>query len=160
MFFCEKLVLLSFLAAMRYLFHDEYIASSSNIIWLARLLAIYSSIESERVAWEISWVQSGEGGVLNFDAEQPYFYAAGAYFYANQPYFYAAGACFYAEQPYFYGTCACLHGKVSHFYAEARFLRRTCVFLRAEVRKYLSSLVLSSCFRKIASLMALILPLL
>ena len=103
-----------------------------------------------------------------FYAEQPYFYAAGAYFYANQPYFYAAGACFYAEQPYFYGTCASLHGKVSHFYAEVQFLRRTCVFLRRRggpygppyfLYKYLSSLVLSSCFRKIASQMALILPL-
>ena len=56
------------------------------------------------------------GSVLNFHAEQPYFYAA--------------GACFYAEQPYFYGTCASFRGKASHFYAEARFLRRTYVFLR------------------------------
>ena len=45
----------------------------------------------------------GGGSVLNFHAERPCFYAAGAYIYAEQPYFYATGAYFYAEQPYFYG---------------------------------------------------------
>ena len=30
----------------------------------------------------------------------------------------------------FHGTCAPFHGKAPHFYAEARFLGRTCAFLR------------------------------
>ena len=46
----------------------------------------------------------------------------------------AAAARFHGTCLFFHETCASFHGKASHFYAEVRFLRRTCVLLRAEAR--------------------------
>ena len=43
-----------------------------------------------------------------------------------------------AAASWFHGTCLFFHGKAPNFYAEARFLRRTCVFLRRRGGIFLS----------------------